>query len=101
MNDELVSAIDEHLKKLREAATQPLAIAWMKQAYELLRMCANELEKPKVITFASPESKILPASGFKSPPPIWFQGKTVVYKQPKAWTRKDTDKLVKANRSKV
>lgn len=111
MNDELVSAIDEHLKKLRTADTQPLAIVWMKQAHELLRMCANELEKPKIFSIpwhfgertfmlTPPAGLKLPEPGFKPKSPIWLEGKTVVYAPPKAWTRKDTDKLVKQNAKK-
>ena len=104
---ELVIAIDTHLRLLRHAGTQALAIEWMKQAHTLLTMCATELERPKVFavpghfgaptfTLTPPTGLVLPAPGFKKPPPIWLQGETVVYgSKPasKAWTHKDTLRL--------
>lgn len=104
-NQDLVDAIDAHLRLLRHADTQQLAIAWMKQAHQLLTMCAGELERPKVFavpghfgaptfTLTPPSGLVLPKPGFKASPPVWFKGETVVYAQrTKAWTRKDTLRL--------
>lgn len=114
MNSDLVAELDEHMRQLRRADTQPTAIAWMKRAHELMARCAQELERPKVYsipghfgapTFALelPKGLVLPPAGMK-PQPLGFfdpRVKTVVLQRPpKAWTHRDTLLLERMNKAK-
>ena len=114
--DELKSKIETQLKTLRAAATQAQAIEWMKGAFLLMEESLKHLERaPSTARFGIihvPETKVycLPDSVLSpiySKPPVWLHGQTTVYppmpmliKKPKAWTHKDTMKLVRAAASK-
>jgi hypothetical protein len=115
--EELVANLDAHMRMLRHADTQATAVAWMKTAHELLRRCANELDRPHIYSvpghfgaptfmLAPPKPLVLPAPGFRKAGPVWLNGATVVYndsrtaappKNSRAWTRKDTLRLERDN----
>lgn len=110
-NELFVSEIDAHLRALRCADNQAAAIAWMKTAYQLLERAADDLKRPRVFAVHScigtaptfmltpPKRLELVQPGWSQPPRGFFdpQVKTVVYSQPKAWTRADTIRLERSN----
>lgn len=116
--EQLAGEIDLHmLALLRSDGKQATAIEWMKRAYNLLERASKQIRSPKVYAIPGsfgvptyvltpPKQLVLPPPGFKSPPPIWFSGKTVEYGDryqnthiatptipQKAWTAKDSERL--------
>lgn len=116
---ELREQVAEHRRELRQCDTQKTAVAWMAKAHELLGECMDRLadaaKEPPLLL--APERQRLvvvqslaEAKNYRRPEPLGFfdpRVKTVVYPSqdpppgsrlaPKAWTRKDTDRLVRAN----
>ena len=104
---ELTSEIGALLRGLRSCDTQTTAVAWMTRAYKMLEHCLPHLETPsQSCIFLQERPKLEIVQAFPNELQKRAISTTVVYPEtffhpglkpiPKAWTREDTMRLVRA-----